>query len=82
MTRWSEQLRQEGHEFGSTTGRPRRTGWFDAVALREAVRISGMTGLAITKMDVLNNLDTINICTAYSYKGELLEGFPARSRYP
>jgi adenylosuccinate synthase len=71
-----EQLRREGSEFGSTTGRPRRTGWFDAVALREAVRISGMTGLAITKMDVLNNLDNIHICTAYAYQGQLLEDFP------
>jgi adenylosuccinate synthase len=71
-----EHLRQAGQEFGSTTGRPRRTGWFDAVALREAVRTNGMTGLAITKMDVLNDLDTIKICTAYFYRGELLEEFP------
>jgi len=71
-----ERLRQAGQEFGSTTGRPRRTGWFDAVALREAVRTNGMTGLAITKMDVLNDLDIIKICTAYSHRGELLEEFP------
>jgi len=71
-----EKLRQTGQEFGATTGRPRRTGWFDAVALREAVRTNSMTGLAITKMDVLNDLDTIKICTAYSYQGELLEDFP------
>ena len=69
-------LRREGNEFGSTTGRPRRTGWFDAVALRDAVRASGMTGLAVTKMDVLNDLETIKICTAYDYRGELLEDFP------
>lgn len=71
-----ERLRQAGQEFGSTTGRPRRTGWFDAVALREAVRTNGMTGLAITKMDVLNDLEIIKVCTAYSYRGELLEEFP------
>ncbi|MEZ4600827.1 MAG: adenylosuccinate synthase [Syntrophotaleaceae bacterium] len=71
-----DKLRREGHEFGSTTGRPRRTGWFDAVALRDAVRASGMTGLAITKMDVLNDLETIKICTAYAYRGDLLEEFP------
>ncbi len=71
-----ERLRQAGQEFGSTTGRPRRTGWFDAVALREAVRINGMTGLAITKLDVLNELETIRICTAYSYRGDLLETYP------
>ncbi len=71
-----ERLRQAGNEFGSTTGRPRRTGWFDAVALREAVRTNGMTGLAITKMDVLNDLETIKICTGYSFQGQFIEEFP------
>lgn len=71
-----ERLRQAGQEFGSTTGRPRRTGWFDAVALREAVRTNGMTGLAITKMDVLNELETIKICTGYTWRGEFIEEFP------
>jgi adenylosuccinate synthase len=71
-----ERLRKAGSEFGATTGRPRRTGWFDAVALREAVRTNGLSGLAITKLDVLNDLDSIKICTAYSYRGELLEEFP------
>jgi adenylosuccinate synthase len=72
-----QKLREIGQEFGATTGRPRRTGWFDAVALREAVRINGMTGLAITKLDVLNDLETIRICIAYDYRGERLEQFPA-----
>ncbi len=71
-----EQLRQAGAEFGATTGRPRRTGWFDAVALREAVRTNGLSGLAITKIDVLSELDSIKMCTAYSYRGEMLEDFP------
>ncbi|GAB6083974.1 adenylosuccinate synthase [Desulfuromonas carbonis] len=71
-----EQLRRTGQEFGATTGRPRRTGWFDAVALREAVRTNGMTGLAITKMDVLNELETIRICIAYDCDGKRLETFP------
>ena len=71
-----EQLRRTGQEFGATTGRPRRTGWFDAVALREAVRTNGMTGLAITKMDVLNELETIRVCTAYDCDGKRLETFP------
>jgi adenylosuccinate synthase len=71
-----EALRQAGQEFGSTTGRPRRCGWFDAVAMREAVKLNGLTGLAITKLDVLNDLDTIKVCTGYSYKGQLLEEFP------
>ncbi|KIH76130.1 Adenylosuccinate synthetase [Geoalkalibacter ferrihydriticus] len=71
-----DRLRRIGQEFGATTGRPRRTGWLDAVALREAVRLNGMTGLAITKMDVLNELETIKICTAYSCQGELLTDYP------
>jgi len=74
-----DRLREAGQEFGSTTGRPRRTGWFDGVALRKAVRLSGMTGLAITKMDVLNDLESIKICTGYSYRGELLTEFPQDS---
>ncbi|MCD6526962.1 MAG: adenylosuccinate synthase [Desulfuromonas sp.] len=71
-----ERLRKAGSEFGATTGRPRRTGWFDAVALREAVRTNGLSGLAITKLDVLSELESIKVCTAYSYHGELLEEFP------
>jgi adenylosuccinate synthase len=71
-----ERLRKAGNEFGSTTGRPRRCGWFDAVAIREAVRLNGLTGLAVTKLDVLNELDSIKVCTAYSYKGQMLEEFP------
>ncbi|WP_303722712.1 adenylosuccinate synthase [Malonomonas rubra] len=71
-----EQLRAAGHEFGATTGRPRRTGWLDIVALKEAVRTNGLTGIALTKMDVLNELETIKVCTAYRYGEELLEEFP------
>lgn len=72
-----EQIRKTGSEFGATTGRPRRTGWLDIVALREAVRTNGLTGLALTKMDVLNELETIKVCTAYRYKDQLIEEFPA-----
>jgi adenylosuccinate synthase len=71
-----ETLRKAGNEFGSTTGRPRRCGWFDAVALREAVRLNGLAGLALTKLDVLNDFDAIKVCTGYSYQGHLLENFP------
>lgn len=66
-----------GHEFGSTTGRPRRTGWFDAVVTRHAVRINGITALAITKLDVLDGLDEVKICTGYRYQGEVLDTIPA-----
>ncbi|MEQ8173852.1 MAG: adenylosuccinate synthase [Syntrophomonadaceae bacterium] len=69
-------LREKGAEFGTTTGRPRRCGWLDTVILRYAVRVNGLTSIAITKMDVLDQFDTIKICTAYSYKGELIYDFP------
>ena len=71
-----ERLRAAGNEFGATTGRPRRTGWLDIVALREAVRTNGLTGIALTKTDVLNDLETIKVCTAYRYGEQLLEEFP------
>ena len=66
-------LAKKGHEFGATTGRARRCGWFDAVALRQAVRINSISGLCLTKLDVLDGLETINICTGYQTK----EGQPA-----
>ena len=71
-----EHLRAAGSEFGATTGRPRRTGWLDVVALREAVRTNGLTGIALTKMDVLSELETVKVCTAYRYGEQLLEEFP------
>ena len=58
-------LRQRGGEFGTTTGRPRRTGWLDLVALRYAARINGLTALAITKLDVLSGFETLKVCTSY-----------------
>ncbi len=72
-----EKLRTVGGEFGSTTGRPRRCGWFDAVVGRYSVRINGLTGVALTKLDVLDEFDTIRICTGYEYKGEKLDELPA-----
>jgi len=63
-----EQIRANGHEFGTTTGRPRRTGWLDLVALRYAVRINGLTALAVTKLDVLSGFEKIKVCT--QYRGE------------
>nr|C6DZQ7.1 RecName: Full=Adenylosuccinate synthetase; Short=AMPSase; Short=AdSS; AltName: Full=IMP--aspartate ligase [Geobacter sp. M21] len=72
-----EQLRQAGREFGSTTGRPRRTGWYDALVARYAVRINGLSGIAITKLDVLSGQETVKVCTAYNYKGQVLTEVPA-----
>ncbi|MCG7315965.1 adenylosuccinate synthase [Brevibacillus laterosporus] len=72
-----DHIREVGFEFGTTTGRPRRIGWFDTVVVRHARRVSGITGLAITKLDTLSGIDKLRICTAYKYKGEILNEFPA-----
>ena len=72
-----EKLRQDGDEYGATTGRPRRCGWFDAVAVRHAVRLNGLTGIALTKLDVLTGLPKIHVCTAYQAGARLLRHFPA-----
>ena len=72
-----EQLRQTGGEFGATTGRPRRCGWFDAMVVRYAVRVNGLTGIALTKLDVLSDFDTVKVCTGYLYEGKMLESLPA-----
>jgi adenylosuccinate synthase len=69
-------LRDRGQEYGATTGRPRRCGWLDAVALRYAVRVNGLDTLALTKLDVLDTLPRIRFCTAYHYRGERLTSFP------
>jgi len=69
-------LRERGGEYGATTGRPRRCGWFDGVVLRHAAKINGLTQLAITKIDVLDALETIEICTAYECEGKVIEDFP------
>ncbi len=75
-----ETLRREGAEFGATTGRSRRCGWFDAVSVRHAVRMNGLTGVALTKLDVLTGFKKIPICTAYSYNGQTVSEFPASSK--
>jgi adenylosuccinate synthase len=73
-------LRKIGDEFGSTTGRPRRCGWFDAVVVRQAARISGMSGLAITKLDVLSGIGPLRIAVAYECEGERYDRVPASVR--
>ena len=75
-----EKLMQEGDEYGATTGRPRRCGWLDAVGVRHGVRVNGMTGLALTKLDVLTGFKKIKICTAYRSDGDLYHEFPASLR--
>ncbi len=71
------QLCEIGHEFGTTTGRQRRCGWLDLVALKYAARVNGLTGLCITKLDVLNSLDTIKVCTGYRVDGKETGELPA-----
>jgi adenylosuccinate synthase len=71
-----ERLRSVGHEFGATTGRPRRCGWFDAVALRYSAMINGITRIAVTKLDVLDDFEEIRICVGYEARGKRLKSFP------
>jgi adenylosuccinate synthase len=72
-----DQIREVGHEYGTTTGRPRRCGWFDAVIGKFSVRTSGLTAIALNKIDVLANIDKIKICVAYKRDGEMIDEFPA-----
>jgi len=72
-----DRLRQGGNEYGAVTGRPRRCGWYDAVAVRYAARINGLDGLALTKLDVLDGLERIDICTAYRWQGNTITNFPS-----
>ncbi len=72
-----DEIRDKGKEFGTTTGRPRRCGWLDLVVVKNSTRINGFTRLAVTKLDVLNGLDTLKVVTAYEIDGERIEHFPA-----
>ncbi|MEN2766808.1 adenylosuccinate synthase [Ornithinibacillus xuwenensis] len=71
------QIREVGREYGTTTGRPRRVGWFDSVVVRHARRVSGITDLSLNSLDVLTGIETLKICVAYKYKGNIIEEFPA-----
>lgn len=71
-----EKIREKGGEYGATTGRPRRCGWLDFIILKHSVMINGVTGVAITKLDILDGLDKIKVCKAYKYKGKLIKEFP------
>lgn len=72
-----EQIRTKGKEFGATTGRPRRCGWFDAVLVRYSAMINGLDEMAVTKLDVLDDLKEIHVCVGYRYQGRLIKDFPA-----
>jgi adenylosuccinate synthase len=72
-------LGERGHEFGTVTGRQRRCGWFDAVLVRQSCAISGVTGVALTKLDVLDGFEMLKICTGYRLRGELIDHLPANA---
>ena len=72
-----EGLGKRGHEFGTTTGRPRRCGWFDAVLVRQAVKVNGINGIALTKLDVLDGMDELKVCVGYRVNGRELDYLPA-----
>jgi adenylosuccinate synthase len=75
--RIGQTLGERGKEFGTVTGRPRRCGWFDAVMVRQAIRVGGIRGIALTKLDVLDGFDELRVCTGYRCGGETLQHFPA-----
>jgi adenylosuccinate synthase len=70
-------IRERAHEYGTTTGRPRRCGWFDAVAARFSTRINGFTGTAITRLDILDDFEQLKICVGYELDGKTINYFPA-----
>jgi len=74
-----QKLGERGHEFGTVTGRKRRCGWFDAVLVRQAVAVGGVTGIALTKLDVLDGFETVQICTGYKLDGKKLDYLPAHA---
>jgi len=75
-----QRIGKVGHEFGTVTGRPRRCGWFDAVLVRQAVKICGISGIALTKLDVLDGFDTLKICVGYKHDGKLYDYLPALAK--
>lgn len=77
MDETGQRLGERGHEFGTVTGRSRRCGWFDAVMVRQAIRTGGISGIALTKLDVLDGFDELNVCVGYELNGERLDYFPA-----
>jgi len=76
----AQTLREKGGEYGTTTGRPRRVGWLDLVQIKQAVRVNGLTDIALTKLDVLNNFDKIKVCVGYEVNGEKVYEMPASLR--
>jgi len=74
-----DRIREIGHEYGTTTGRPRRIGWFDAVAGRHSSRVNAFDGIAVTRLDILSGFDELRICTAYELDGQQIDYFPSQA---
>ena len=72
-----ERIRTKGKEFGATTGRPRRCGWFDSIVVKHSVMVNGIDEIVVTKLDVLDDLDSLRICTAYKFNGRIYKDFPS-----
>ena len=81
MDEIGQTLGERGHEFGVVTGRKRRCGWFDAVMVKQAIKTSGITGIALTKMDVLDGFETLKVCDGYELEGSRIDYFPSSSRH-
>jgi adenylosuccinate synthase len=75
-----DKVRTKGKEFGATTGRPRRCGWFDSVIVKHSIMVNGMDEIVVTKLDVLDCLDTLKICTGYKFEGKLYRDYPTSTR--
>ena len=75
-----DRIRKKGKEFGATTGRPRRCGWFDSLVVKHSVAVNGIDEIVVTKLDVLDDLDSLKICTAYRFEGKTYDRFPASLR--
>jgi adenylosuccinate synthase len=74
---WGERIRERGGEYGATTGRPRRCGWFDAVVVNHSIRVNGVREIVMTKLDVLNDFDTIKVCVGYRAEGKIFHQVPS-----
>jgi adenylosuccinate synthase len=72
-----DRIRTKGKEFGATTGRPRRCGWFDSIVVKHSVMVNGIDEIVVTKLDVLDDLDSLKVCTAYKYNGRIYKNFPS-----
>jgi len=79
LDKTGDELREKAHEYGTTTGRPRRIGWFDAVAAKYSRLVNGMTGLVLTRLDILDGFPTVKVCVGYEVAGQTIDRFPSNT---